>query len=432
MMKRRVFVSLLLAGLGIVMFSLGAVAQKKVVVWEFGGLPAEHKWLEECVTTFNAAHPGIKVVRIEKSWMTKSEELISAWQMRTMPDVIARDSVSIPDMVEMGMLAPLSDLFPKDIARMKDRWIPECWNLGTYKGKVYGILTYVDIAPMVAYNRGMFAKAGVLFPSTWEELIKAAKKLTTKDHYGVIIPGTLGLNDLEIFIGIAYVNGGRFLTPEGDRVVFNGKGTVDALKLYVDLLRKYKVAPPGTVEIDYMKAIELFLRNRGAMTFCMSWVPVIAQNLGVPKGFLYKLAPFPMNSTPSGQFPPASAIMDGTHTFALVSTSEVKEEAWEFIKYATRPESMRMWAGVRIQGRVPATHEGFKTPEIAEIYPDLVQAYKKGIVYKGALSMPSFPGFTEMVKIFGQAFQSALLGEGTPQDLLNEAQEECQDILEEM
>jgi len=413
-------------------YSFAALAQKEVVIWHFGGLPAEHKWVDECIETFNADHPDIKVVRIEKSWMTKSEELISAWQMKTMPDLISRDTVCIPDMVEMGMLAPLSDLFPQDIDAMKDRWLPECWNLGTYEGKVYGILTYMDMAPMFFYNSKMLAEAGVLVPGTWDELIEAVKKLNTQKHYGIIMPATLGLNDLEVFIGIAYANGGRFLNPEGDEVVFNGPGFVDALQLYVDLFRKYKVAPPGLLEIDYMKTCELFLRERTAIGLGMSWIPITVQNIGTPPGFQYKLAPFPMNAKISGRYPAASAIMDGTTTYMMISTSKVKKEAWEFTKWVTRPESMQMWAGVRIQGRVATTRDGFETPAFAETYPDLVKQYRKGIALKGAISMPSFPGFTEMVKIFGHGFQAALLGEATPQDALDAVQEECQEILEEM
>jgi len=428
---RRVWVALTV-GVGILLvFSLGSLAQKKVILWHFGGLPAEHKWVDQCIEDFNAAHPGIKVERIEKSWMTKSEELISAWQMKTMPDIISRDSVSIPDMVEMGMLAPLSDLFPEDISTMKDRWLEPCWNLCNYKGVQYGIPTYVDIAPMLAYNRNMLAQAGVPVPTNWTQVIDAAKKLNTSEHYGIIFPATLGLNDLEIFIGIAYGNGGRFLSPEGDEVVFNGKGFVDALQLYIDLFKKHKVTPPGILEIDYMKTIELFLRERTAMALGMSWFPIVAQNLGVPEGFEYRMASFPLPEKVTGRYPPVAAIMDATTTYMMISTSKVKNEAWEFMKWVTRPESMRMWAGVRIEGRVPTTHGGFKTPEIARIYPDLVREYEKGTVFQGAISMPSFPGFTEMIKIFRHAFQAALLGEPV-QKVLEEAKEECQDILEEM
>lgn len=428
---RRVRVAFMAGVVILLVFSLGSLAQKKVILWHFGGLPAEHKWVDQCIEDFNAAHPGIKVERIEKSWMTKSEELISAWQMKTMPDIISRDSVSIPDMVEMGMLAPLSDLFPEDIAAMKDRWLEPCWNLCNYKGVQYGIPTYVDIAPMLAYNRNMLAQAGVPVPTNWTQVIDAAKKLNTSEHYGIIFPATLGLNDLEIFIGIAYGNGGRFLSPEGDEVVFNGKGFVDALQLYIDLFKKHKVTPPGILEIDYMKTIELFLRERTAMALGMSWFPIVAQNLGVPEGFEYRMASFPMPEKVTGRYPPVAAIMDATTTYMMISTSKVKNEAWEFMKWVTRPESMRMWAGVRIEGRVPTTHEGFKTPEIARIYPDLVREYEKGTVFQGAISMPSFPGFTEMIKIFGHAFQAALLGEPA-QKVLEEAKQECQEILEEM
>ena len=429
--RGRIISTMLVSAVLMMGFSLGAVAQKKVVVWHFGGLPAEHKWVDECIKDFNAAHPEMKVERIEKSWMTKSEELISAWQMKAMPDIISRDSVSIPDMVEMGMLAPLSELFAEDIAAMKGRWLEPAWNLCNYEGAQYGVPTYVDIAPMLAYNRNMFAEAGILVPTNWSQVVEAAKKLYTPEHYGIILPATLGLNDLQVFIGIAYGNGGRFLSPEGDKVVFNGKGFVDALQLYVDLFRKHKVTPPGTLEIDYMKTIELFLRERTAMAVGMSWFPIVVQNLGVPEGFDYRMASFPVKEKITGQYPSAAAIMDATTTYMMISTSKVKKEAWEFMKWVTRPETMRMWAGVRIEGRVPTTHEGFKTPEIAKTYPDLVREYEKGTVFKGAISMPSFPGFTEMTKVFGLSVQGALLGEPV-QEALDERAEECQDILEEM
>ena len=132
--RGRIISAMLVSAVLMMGFSLGAVAQKKVVLWHFGGLPAEHKWVDECIKDFNAAHPEMKVERIEKSWMTKSEELISAWQIKAMPDIISRDSVSIPDMVEMGMLAPLSELFAEDIAAMKGRWLEPAWNLCNYEG----------------------------------------------------------------------------------------------------------------------------------------------------------------------------------------------------------------------------------------------------------------------------------------------------------
>jgi multiple sugar transport system substrate-binding protein len=123
--------------------------------------------------------------------------------------------------------------------------------------------------------------------------------------------------------------------------------------------------------------------------------------------------------------------MDGTTTYMLISTSKVKKEAWEFMKWVTRPESMKMWAGVRILGRVPTTYVGFETPELVETYPDLVGLHKKGVLLKGALIMPSFPGWLEMVKVLGHGIQEALLGIKSPQQALNDAQAECQEILEE-
>ena len=64
--------------------------------------------------------------------------------------------------------------------------------------------------------------------------------LTKDGVYGVGIPGTNGTLDLQIFMGIAYRNGGRWV--EDGQVVLNGPGVVYALSFYKDLL---PYAAPG-------------------------------------------------------------------------------------------------------------------------------------------------------------------------------------------
>ena len=83
-------------------------------------------------------------------------------------------------------------------------------------------------AMIVYYNKDMFDKAGVSYPTkdwTWKDLLEAAQKLTiTKD-------------------GVVYQNGGSVLDSNLEKVTVNSPENVEAINFYTDLVHKYKVAP---------------------------------------------------------------------------------------------------------------------------------------------------------------------------------------------
>ena len=54
----------------------------------------------------------------------------------------------------------------------------------------------------------------------------------------MVIAATKGTNDVNLWEGIAYANGCRWLNEKGDKVVINDRGCVDALQLYKDLVTR--------------------------------------------------------------------------------------------------------------------------------------------------------------------------------------------------
>lgn len=56
----------------------------------------------------------------------------------------------------------------------------------TYQGKLYGVPQVID-TQLLVYRKSMLDKAGVQPPQTFDELVTAAKKLTTKDVKGLFV-----------------------------------------------------------------------------------------------------------------------------------------------------------------------------------------------------------------------------------------------------
>jgi len=409
--------------------------------WNFGGIDSEHAFLTYLVDEFNKKNPKIQVTRTQKSWMTKREDLITAWSAGTEPHVLSQDTGSLADFAEMGVYIPLSDVFTSDwYDIIKGPYVPEVLECVKYKDKYWGIPTYFDGSPFLVYNTKMFEEAGLVDsegkakpPETWDELIDYAKQLNKgEERWGILFPST-SYNDMVIFSSIAYQNGGRFLDPEGKRIEIDDLGWIDTLRLYADLRNKYKVASPGVTDMDYMKVIELFFSNKCAMAICMSWVPAIESAIGVKPGYPYKLTRFPTPKEKTGKYESTAMLMDATTTFYITSRHKYRKEAWEWLKWIH--ENVKYWGPNcptgPIMGRMPALKWQYGQPEYEKVYPDIVKLYKEGKLFKGALPFPSFKGIVEIQeKILLEAVQAAVLGSKTPEEALKTAQPKAQTAYE--
>lgn len=88
------------------------------------------------------------------------------------PDVF--ESTTQVSAVRAGQMVPLDDV----IASAKDDFTASILAGHTVDGQIYGIPQAVDMQ-MLFYRKSMFASAGVTPPSTVDELVSAARRLTT-------------------------------------------------------------------------------------------------------------------------------------------------------------------------------------------------------------------------------------------------------------
>ncbi len=128
------------------------------------------------------------------------------------PDVFELSGISV-DQVKAGLLEPLDDL----LADVKSDFNPASLAPFTVNGKVYGIKMIND-PTFVYYRKSMFQQAGVQVPTTMDELIAVAKKLTNGSRKGIYVGPDGGVNALYLIAG--WASGGDFLSPD-NKVVFN-------------------------------------------------------------------------------------------------------------------------------------------------------------------------------------------------------------------
>ena len=409
----------------IFMVSANLASAVEIKVWRFGGILAEHSWEKKKITEWNNQNPDVKVVWSNQDWATKREKVISSFKARQLPDILVMDGPSIPDFVRLGVIQALDDVDSNMVGSWKNRFVPEIWNTTIYKGKFYAIPTYVDVTTFLTYNKA-FVKTP---PTTWQELKNVAKNLKGKSNkIPVVIAATKGTNDVNLWEGIAYANGCRWLNEKGDKVVINDRGCVDALQLYKDLVTG-GLTEDNPQEIDYYKAIVLLLEESAIMSQSMSWLKAIDSEVKGSKNPDYGLTVFPKNANPTGSYPSANVIMAPTSAGMLTSQSKNVKAAMKFLNYFASQEFQAGWDGDPIPGRVPATRANWASPDVVKVYPDLVKLYNKGTLFKGALPMPAFPGLVQMESYMGEALQSVVMGQQDVQSALDRVAAKSQRVL---
>lgn len=212
------------------------------------------------------------------------------------------------------------------------------------------------------YNRDLFDKAHETYPdSTWtyDTLVAVAQRLTRDDdgdgkpeQWGFMLDNSGGLD------GTIWSLGGRILTDDLKKGAMSEPGTLVALHFWVDLVRKYHVAPlPASIMGGTSSggALQDFMTGRFAMA-------ILGSHQVTSK------APFKWDITypPSG--PAGRKVLRFAAAFGIPKSSKHPDAAWRFIRWIIQkmPPS---YAARMFYGHVPNSRRLSSATEFLESEP---------------------------------------------------------------
>lgn len=332
-----------------------ALPQKKVMLafWqtvEHGRAPLAimHK---EMIEAFEKEHPDIHVSLVMMPFKGFYPKLMTVIEAGVAPDIFRLGAVeqTVPFDAIKGMLY-LDDQFEK--WEIKDDFyecgLEACRNL---EGKLTGIPKDLDTR-ILYYRKDWLMEAGYLEPPKyWDELLEVAQKMTRDtdgdgkiDQWGIGIPGGKGW-DCWIY-GQQFIasNGGFILTPDSRRAAINSPEAQEGFQFAVDLLRKYKVAPPGTPTYMGRDVEKLFVHNKVGML-----IEIGAWFLGVleeeaPE--LVKEGRVGYAALPQVKGKPPVYFL-GVHSVNINRETPHPDEAWEFVKFYLSDKWQYEYAAIR-------------------------------------------------------------------------------------
>lgn len=221
-----------------------------------------------------------------------------------------------------------------------DQMIPELKNNLTWNGRQWG----VPIAPfheLFYWNLDMLKEAGITkIPDTWDEVVDAATKMTKRDETGKITRSgfsmRLGGNPsgtTQKFWVLALLGNGVDIWEESKtqpgkyHAGFDNDGGYNALKMYIDLLYKYKVD-----DFASMKDTEAFSKEKTAINMREASSSTSIKKQGPDVNWI--TSPMPVG-------PVQRATFLISLNLYVPKDGKNKEYARKFIEFATSREMMK-------------------------------------------------------------------------------------------
>ncbi|NRP74323.1 putative ABC transporter-binding protein [Ensifer psoraleae] len=365
---------------------------------------------------------GTKVETVQAPYANVFEQGANAGATKSgIFDIVLMDDPWIPFFAENGHLEDLTPFFKNAGLEGPDndflsKSLAICRN--PYNSGPYVCLPYVGNAQMFFYDASKYKEAGVDAPKTWDDVLKASKTLTEGGggrYFGYVFRGGQGNPVVADFMPIFWSYGADLFNADRTKVTIDTPEGAAAMKMFMALR---DVSPKGVESYNANEVGTALAAGTSASS--INWPNWVATFEDPSQSKMVgKISYGPI---PAGTKPGSSEI--GHWTMGIMSASKNKQEAFDFMLWATSPEQIKISAE---RGNPPVRASVFTDPELTKQekfrhYPVLMEAIQ------ASTPRPRHPKWPEIENAFGIELSKAVAGTITPEEALKNAQAAVEQI----
>jgi ABC-type sugar transport system permease subunit/ABC-type glycerol-3-phosphate transport system substrate-binding protein len=310
--------------------------------------PRDMVFWNEMKKSFEEDNPGIRLRLIKNM---QEEKIMTMIAGGVAPDVILFQGDRFLAFLTADALYDITEWVKRDSSEIDLGDIyPITLKPFTMNNRLFGMP--FSICPFIMfYNRDLFQKHNVPFPDTgwtWEDMRKAAKKLTHDiDRDGVIDEFGLAMNLwIEPLFSFIYQNGGKIISGDGKELAMDDPKTIEAVQFIYDLIHKDMVVQTS------------FNRSKSRATFKDGKTAMLSPGgiFWLPEFRFYENLDFDLAPLPKG--PDGSASTISPIGYGIYSHSKHPKEAYKFLKYLASKKGQQILAraGLFISCRKSINH----------------------------------------------------------------------------
>ncbi|MEB3055436.1 ABC transporter substrate-binding protein [Bacillus pseudomycoides] len=364
---------------------------------------------QQIAKKFEEKNPGVKV-QVEAYGDGFDQKLAASFGAKNPPDVMYMWNFP----AYYKSLEPLDELAKKDPDMKLDDFYQGLFNYSSIDGKLYGMPAGFTTR-VIYYNKKLFDKANIPYPKdgwTWDEFVDTAKKLTdaSNKQYGFALRPEPDTYDLQGFI---WSNGSSFVSEDGKQIKghMNSPETIEVMKSFQSMLKDKTAVLVGGK--NQQSGDDIFKAGKLAMWESGIW-PL--------EGFKDAKIDFGTVEPPAFKGKPVKGLV-GTSAVSIAKDAKHKELAWEFVKFYSSPEAIKMRTS-DLPVRISVVKE-LKKEEDANVKPFYTMLER-------STNTPAFllnPKWDEANRNLSAAINAIMLGQD-PEQLLNKAVQDSEKYMD--
>lgn len=379
----------------------GRERNQTTITWMVG-VDYTKDMLEQLIERFEELHPEIDIKPIwvpALQYYPKLKTLIAAGQP---PDLFTCGDVWIA--YQLPFLYDITDFVQRDQAEIDLEDIyPELREACRWNGRYYFLPRWFNIS-LLYYNESLFDAAGVAYPTadwTWEDYVEAGKALTQIGPDGRV--NIWGSKITHLWWGewliLVRQSGGRLFNEDLTECLLDTPEAMRGLQFYFDKVYRYGFAPPPGYGPD-----RGFASGKMAMDFGGHTGDWVTYNDISGLEWDIQILPRGPVTRRGGEL--------AIDTIGLSESTRHPEEAWEFVKFMSSPESVRKHVRRGFLSIRKSVAEELLFNRAQEVNPRNVRAAYEALKY--AQPIPRSPDYIELALEIIQPDIDRMLIEGIP------------------
>ena len=293
-------------------------------------MPKRVEVFQKFIDAFNAENPDVEVKQETQGWDTAFAKLISALTAGNPPDVMLSLPALTMTMQSRGEIIPVDDIVQSIDGQYKlvqSQLTPFRYQDATWGVPMWG-MTF-----LWHYRSDALQEAGAQPPTTWDQWLDVATKMTGGGKYGIILPANKNLFTTENFYTMMINANARVYGPDG-KIVFNSPETVETLAFYKDMVKS--ASPPDAASYDWGVWEQALLRGIGLSSINFSSWRQAMEDTPLRDSWAAVAQPVKEGGKPGQIHYP--------NNFMIFKKAEAKKEAIaRFAEYMHRPEVNGEW-----------------------------------------------------------------------------------------
>ncbi|ALS25167.1 MULTISPECIES: extracellular solute-binding protein [Paenibacillus] len=395
----------------------GQPADQAVSLSIWTGWPELDPYFKKMAEEYKKTKPNVSIEVSSFPLRDYEKKVAAALPSKSAADILPLNPNLALRYIEGGLIQTT----PEDLVKYVNSGIHEKLIVDTtsVNGKPYGVPSFMG-AGAIYYNKDMLKEAGLTEPPNVDNLLEYAQKLAKRDASGNLERAGMSLRLSgggsgvgEKFWNLLAQRGGSIVkevSPGKYTANYNTEEGYQTLKLYVDMVHKFKTDDP-----KLKHDTEAFQTNLAA--FYIRESNVIMDTKKKAPDLNYDAAPLKAN-------------VISLINYYVSSTDKAKAEAaWDFIRFLTKPENHKQI--ITMSGWLPARND----LDLNDVYKEYPQ-YKAFFVKQDLQMYPPLPEFDEILTKFADRLATKGFTDPSFVDnpdkmkaFLNDAAKETNDIL---